>query len=79
MRCRALAAGLDELGVGVGDRVAAVSHNSARLLELLYGVPSCGRVLVPINFRLQPAEVDYIVEHSGATVLLIDPEARGRL
>ena len=33
-----------------------------------------GRVLVPINFRLVAEEVRYIVEHSGARVLLIDPE-----
>ena len=74
LRSRALAAGLDALGIGRGERVAIVSHNSARLLEAFYGVCSYGRVLVPINFRLSPAEVAYIVEHSGATVLLIDPE-----
>src|SRR4051794_18553322 len=73
-RARAAQAGLDALGVGEGERVAVVSHNSARLLELLYGVPSSGRVLVPINFRLQPEEVRYIVEHSGAQVLVVDPE-----
>ena len=33
-----------------------------------------GRVLVPINFRLSPAEVEYILEHSGASMLLVDPE-----
>jgi acyl-CoA synthetase (AMP-forming)/AMP-acid ligase II len=60
--------------VGEGERVAVVSHNSARLLELLYAVPSSGRVLVPVNFRLQPDEVRYIVDHSGASVLLVDPE-----
>jgi acyl-CoA synthetase (AMP-forming)/AMP-acid ligase II len=73
-RARAVQAGLDALGVGEGERVAVVSHNSARLLELLYAVPSSGRVLVPVNFRLQPGEVRYIVEHSGASVLLVDPE-----
>ncbi len=73
-RTRAVAAGLDALGVEVGERVAVVSHNSARLLELFYGVCSSGRVLVPVNFRLSPAEVAYIVEHSGASVLLVDPE-----
>ena len=73
-RGRAIAAGLDALGVGEGERVAVVSHNSARLLELLYAVPSFGRVLVPINFRLSPAEFGYIVEHCGAGVLLVDPE-----
>jgi acyl-CoA synthetase (AMP-forming)/AMP-acid ligase II len=78
-RARAIAAGLDALGVGEGERVAVVSHNSARLLELLYGVPSYGRVLVPINFRLSSGEFDYIVEHCGATVLLVDPEVESQV
>jgi acyl-CoA synthetase (AMP-forming)/AMP-acid ligase II len=73
-RARAQAAGLDRLGVGVGERVAVVSHNSSRLLTSFYGVAGWGRILVPINFRLSPAEVAYIVEHSGASVLLVDPE-----
>ena len=73
-RARALAAGLDELGVGAGERVAMVSHNSARLLTAFWGVSGFGRVLVPVNFRLSAEEVAYIVEHSGASVLLVDPE-----
>jgi acyl-CoA synthetase (AMP-forming)/AMP-acid ligase II len=71
---RAQAAGLDGLGVGQGERVAIVSHNSARLLTSFFGVCGYGRVLVPINFRLSADEVAYIVEHSGASVLLVDPE-----
>ncbi len=78
-RARAMAAGLDELGVGRGERVAIVSHNSARLLEAFFGVTTWGRVLVPINFRLSRDEVAYIVEHSGATVLLVDPEVDAAL
>jgi acyl-CoA synthetase (AMP-forming)/AMP-acid ligase II len=73
-RVRALQAGLDELGVGEGERVAVVSPNAARMLELYFAVPTSGRVLVPINFRLRSEEVEYIVEHSGASVLLVDPE-----
>jgi len=73
-RARALAAGLDALGIGAGERVAMVSHNSARLLTAFFGVSGSGRILVPINFRLVAEEVQYIVEHSGARVLLIDPE-----
>lgn len=71
---RRQAAKLDELGLDVGDRVAIVSHNSARLLTSFFGVCGSGRVLVPVNFRLRPDEVRYIVEHSGARVLYIDPE-----
>ncbi len=73
------AARLDELGVGVGDRVAVVSHNAARMLVAFFGVCGSGRVLVPVNFRLKPDEVRYIVGHSGARVLLLDPELDGPL
>ena len=78
-RCRAVAAGLDALGVGVGDRVAIVSENAARFVEVLFGVTGSGRVCVPINFRLQTAEIAYIVEHSGAGVVFIDPEHAAQL
>ncbi len=71
---RRQAARLDELGIAVGERVAVVSHNSARLLTSFFGVAGSGRVLVPVNFRLRPDEVSYIVEHSGAKVLYVDPE-----
>ena len=71
---RAMAAGLDALGVGRGERIAIVSHNSARLLVALFAVSGYGRVVVPINFRLNADEVHYIVEQSGASVLLVDPE-----
>jgi len=73
-RARAMAAGLDALGIAQGERVAIVSHNSARLLTALFGVSGSGRILVPINFRLVAEEVAYIVQHSGARVLLVDPE-----
>ncbi len=78
-RSRALGAGLESLGVAQGGRVAMVSQNSARLLTLLFGAPSSGRVAVPINFRLSPVEVAYIVEHCGADVLLVDPELEAAL
>jgi acyl-CoA synthetase (AMP-forming)/AMP-acid ligase II len=73
-RARAIAAGLDRLGIGLGERVAMVSHNSARLLTALFGVSGSGRILVPVNFRLVAEEVSYIVKHSGARLLLVDPE-----
>lgn len=71
---RSQAATLDEMGLPVGARVAIASQNAARLLVSFFGVSGWGRVLVPINFRLAPAEVQYIVEHSGAEVLLLDPD-----
>jgi fatty-acyl-CoA synthase len=76
---KAQAAKLDELGIGFGERVAYVSHNSARLYTAFFGVTGYGRVLVPINFRLSAEEVAYIVEHSGARVLYVDPELEDAL
>ena len=73
---RAQAARLDQLGVPPGGRVAIVSQNSARLLTSFFGVSGWGRVLVPINFRLAQAEIDYIVRHSGASAVYADPALR---
>ena len=71
---RAQAAGLDGRGIGFGERVAIVSQNAARMLTSFWGVAGSGRVLVPINFRLSRDEIAYIVGHSGASMLLVDPE-----
>ena len=78
-RARRVAAKLDDLGIGFGERVAMVSHNSARLLTAFWGVSGHGRVLVPVNFRLSRDEVAYIVGHSGARVLFVDPELADNL
>ena len=73
-RARGMALALDALGVDHGERVAIVSPNSARFLISYFGVSAYGRVLVPINFRLTSDEIAYVVEHSGASVLLYDPD-----
>ncbi len=73
-RARGMAAALDRIGSSPGERVAIVSPNSGRFLVSFFGVSGFGRVLVPINFRLNTQEVGYIVDHSGSTVLLVDPE-----
>ena len=66
---------LDALGVAGGERVAIVSHNSARLLTSFFGVSGCGPDAgadqLPAERRRRSS---YIVEHSGASVLLVDPE-----
>jgi fatty-acyl-CoA synthase len=74
-----MAAKHDRLGLGVGDRVAFVSHNSARLFTAFWGVCGYGRVLVPVNFRLSFDEVQYIVQHSGSRVVYVDPELKDAL
>ena len=74
-----MALALDDLGVAHGERVAIVSPNSARFLTAFFGVSGFGRILVPINFRLTTDEIAYIVDHSGASVLLYDPDLAGEV
>ncbi len=73
-RSKALSAGLEGWGIETGDRVAIVSQNASRMLVFLYGVTGWGRVAVPVNFRLNRVEVQYIIDHSGAQLTLVDPE-----
>ena len=73
-RCDRWAAALQALGVARGDRVAYIASNTTRQLESFYAVPSIGAVLVPINYRLTAADFSYIINHSGATVVCVDPE-----
>ena len=69
---RALAIGgnLHRLGCKPGDRVAFCLANSPRILEVIYGCFAAGLVVVPINARLHPREMAYIVANSGAAILI---------
>src|SRR4030095_7904686 len=54
--------------------VAFLCPNIPPMLEAHYSVPLAGGVLVPINTRLSSSEIAYILHHSGAKVLCVDPE-----
>ncbi|MGN6128917.1 MAG: acyl--CoA ligase family protein [Nocardioidaceae bacterium] len=73
-RSLALTGALADLGVEPGDRVAALCANSHVMLELHHGVPMRGAVLVPLNIRLSVDELAWILEHSGARVLVATKE-----
>lgn len=59
-----------DLGVRPGDRVAYLLPNCPELLELYYAVQKIGAVAVPLNYKLIPREVAYLVNASGAEVLV---------
>jgi fatty-acyl-CoA synthase len=69
-----LANALRSAGLRKGDRVATLLFNSSPMLEAHFGVPAAGGILVAINNRLASPEVEYILHHSGARVLLLDAE-----
>lgn len=73
-RARHLAGALRQHGVQQGDRVTFLSTNCHRLLEAYYGVLEAGAVLLPLNIRLAPAELAYIINDAGATVLFVEKQ-----
>jgi len=73
-RVRRLGAALQTMGVRDGERVAVLAPNTAMALEATYAVPRANGILCALNTRLSPAEIDYILGHCGASVLLHDHE-----
>ena len=73
-RVNQLAGALKHAGVRQGDRVAFLVPNVPAMLEGHYGPLRVGAILVAINIRLSPREVAYILNHSGAKVLVFDAE-----
>jgi fatty-acyl-CoA synthase len=71
-----LARGLRASGVAPGDRVACLLPNVPAMLVAHFGVPLAGAVLVAVNTRLSGEEVRYILDHSGASVLVVDSALR---
>jgi fatty-acyl-CoA synthase len=73
-RCDRLSNALLSLGLKSGDRAAYLSFNCHRLLEAYYGVPQLGAILLPLNIRLSPEELTYILNDAAPRLLFFDPE-----
>ncbi|RKT87435.1 long-chain acyl-CoA synthetase [Saccharopolyspora antimicrobica] len=59
-------------GVGAGARVGYLGKESERYYEIFFGCAKSGVVLVPINWRLAPDEVDHVLRDSGAELLFVE-------
>ena len=73
-RVHRLASALRRHGVLPGDRVAVLAPNTILALEVHFGVMLAGGVLAMLNTRLQARELEWILQHCGAKVLLADPQ-----
>ncbi|MBU2548202.1 MAG: long-chain-fatty-acid--CoA ligase [Proteobacteria bacterium] len=69
-----LAHALARLGIGQGDHVATIFLNGREVLETYLALMKLGAIIVPLNVRLAPLELRYIVDHSDATTLILDAE-----
>ena len=72
-----LAGALPKAGVERGDRVAFLSLNCHRLLEAYFGVLEAKAVLLPLNIRLAPDELTYILNDAGAKILFLEKDFLG--
>ena len=63
-----------DAGIGKGDRVGIIAPNSHQFLETFYATAAIGAIIVPMNYRLIPADFEYMLEHSGSKVVLVDAE-----
>ncbi len=68
-----MAGALRRAGIVAGDRVAILSPNTPWHLAAHFALPLLAAPLVSINTRLSAAEIAYILRHSGARLLLVDP------
>ncbi|MGB5620098.1 MAG: AMP-binding protein, partial [Desulfobacterales bacterium] len=70
-RVNRLSHSLTSLGLSKGDKLAVLLENSIEIIELYLATAKTGIVIVPINFRLTPVEVAYIVENSDAKAIVV--------
>jgi fatty-acyl-CoA synthase len=69
-RTARLAGALGRLGVGPGDRVAYLGVNAVEVFETFFATWLLGAMAVPLNYRLSGSEIRYMLDDSGASVLV---------
>ncbi|MQY21549.1 acyl-CoA synthetase [Nocardia macrotermitis] len=77
VRVQALAVALRQLGLGAGDIIAVLLYNRVEFVEIMLAANRIGAAIVPLNYRLSPAEWQFILEHSEAVAILTEGEFIG--
>lgn len=72
-----LSVALHEAGIEKGDHVAVMLPNTHYMLECFYGIGQLGATMVPLNYRLSANDLEYIIHHSDAKMLIVDEEFCG--
>jgi hypothetical protein len=65
---------LKSLGLEPKDRVAVILRNRAEFSEIIYGAMKAGIALVPVNWRLAPEEMSYVINNSDACAVVLSEE-----
>ncbi|RLL46810.1 long-chain-fatty-acid--CoA ligase [Oceanobacillus piezotolerans] len=78
-RADKLSVALHDAGVRQGDHVAVMLPNTHYMLESFYGICQLGAVMVPLNYRISASDMEYIINHSDAKMLIVDEEFAGSI
>lgn len=82
-RMQKTAGALHAAGAKPGDVVGVLLHNSLRFVDVMFACAHLGSIFMPLNWRLAGPELEYIVQHAGAKLLVSEPElaplSHGRL
>jgi fatty-acyl-CoA synthase len=76
-RSRRLAAAIQTLGIRPGEVVSFLTYNTHHLLEAYYGVLQAGAVLNPLNIRLHPNDIRYVLNHAESRALFFHRDFTG--
>ena len=75
-KCDQLAAGLVREGIIKGDRLGIVSHNCDEFMILYGAAAKIGAILVPVNWRFQQEEVEYVLRDGSPKIVFAGPDYR---
>ena len=73
-RAHQLAGALQDAGIGVGDRIGTFMWNSSQHVEAYHATAGMGAVLHTLNTRLSETDLEYIVNHAGDRLILVDED-----
>jgi acyl-CoA synthetase (AMP-forming)/AMP-acid ligase II len=73
-RAARVAALVEAAGIAPGQKVAVLMHNALEYAEIGIGIAGAGAVLVPVNTRLAPPELIYVLDHAEAVAVFAGPE-----
>lgn len=74
-----LSKALYQVGIREKDHVAVMLPNTHYMLECFYGISQLGAVMVPLNYRISSSDMEYIINHSDAKMLIVDAEFAGSI
>ncbi len=75
-RTNMLANGFLKQGLEKGDKIAVLSNNSLEFMEIYVAAAKAGIIVVPLNFRLHPDDLTYIIKNSDSKMLLVESRFR---